>query len=166
MFVYLFLTVNLYKQYGAKSIYSHLLFKIRQLIKFALRCKIDTPSFQRSRLFSFIFVVIYSFFFLSGLPFFTKIPPSLVKPVQHTNFEVVCQAEGFPRPVINWSRRRKALPAGRTEVNQGTLTIKNLISADNGLYECIATNIIGTKKATIYLAVQQQKLSMLFFLLF
>ena len=54
------------------------------------------------------------------------------------------------------------LPAGRTEVNQGTLIIKNLIPADSGLYECIATNTVGTKKATINVAVQQLKLRMFF----
>ena len=52
------------------------------------------------------------------------------------------------------------LPAGRTEVNQGTLIIKNLIPADSGSYECIATNTMGTKKATINVAVQQLKLGM------
>ena len=50
------------------------------------------------------------------------------------------------------------LPAGRTEVNQGTLKIKNLNPADGGLYECTATNTMGTKKARINMAVQQQKL--------
>ena len=55
------------------------------------------------------------------------------------------------------------LPAGRTEVNQGTLIIKNLIPADSGLYECIAANTMGTKKATINVAVQQLKLGMFFF---
>ena len=98
--------------------------------------------------------------FLSGLPIFTNVPPSLATPVERTNFQVVCQAEGFPRPVINWSRLRMPLPAGRTEVNQGTLIIKNLIPADSGLYECIATNTMGTKKATINVAVQQLKLGM------
>ena len=97
-------------------------------------------------------------YFLSGLPIFTNVPPSLATPVECTNFQVVCQAEGFPRPVINWSRLRMPLPAGRTEVNQGTLIIKNLIPADSGLYECIAANTMGTKKATINVAVQQLKL--------
>ena len=55
------------------------------------------------------------------------------------------------------------LQARRTEVNQGTLIIKNLIPADSGLYECIATNTMGTKKATINVAVQQLKLGMFFF---
>ena len=55
------------------------------------------------------------------------------------------------------------LPSGRTEVNQGTLIIKNLIPADSGSYECITTNTMGTKKATINVAVQQLKLGMCFF---
>ena len=57
------------------------------------------------------------------------------------------------------------LPAGRTEVNQGTLKIKNLNPADSGSYECTATNTMGTKKATINVAVQQLKLGMYFFFL-
>ena len=108
-------------------------------------------------------------YFLSGLPIFTNVPPSLATPVERTNFQVVCQAEGFPRPAINWSRLRMPLPAGRTEVNQGTIIIKNLIPADSGLYECIAANTMGTKKATINLAVQQLKQGMcacFFFCLF
>ena len=52
------------------------------------------------------------------------------------------------------------LPAGRTEVNQGTIIIKNLIPADSGSYECIAANTMGTKKATINVAVQQLMLGM------
>ena len=55
------------------------------------------------------------------------------------------------------------LPAGRTEVNQGTLKSKNLNPADSGSYECTATNTMGTKKATINVAVQQLKLAMFFF---
>ena len=52
------------------------------------------------------------------------------------------------------------LPAGKTEVSQGTLTIKSLTTADSGLYECIATNTMGTKKTSINVAVQQLKLGM------
>ena len=60
------------------------------------------------------------------------------------------------------------LPAGRTEVKQGTLIIKKLIPADSGSYECITANTMGTKKATINVAVQQLKQGMcacFFFLL-
>ena len=86
---------------------------------------------------------------------FTKVPPPHVAPVQSTSFQVTCQAEGFPRPTVTWSRVGMSLPAGRVVVNQGALTIKNLTPADSGLYDCVATNIMGTKKARTNVAVQR-----------
>ena len=86
---------------------------------------------------------------------FTKIPPPLVSPEQHTTFQVTCRAEGFPRPTVNWNRVGMSLPAGRVEVNHGTLIIKNLSPADSGLYECIVTNTMGTTKARTNVAVQR-----------
>ena len=89
-----------------------------------------------------------------GLPIFIKVPPSLATPVQGSKFQVTCQADGFPRPMINWTRVGMPLPAGKTNINQGTLTIINLSPADNGFYDCVATNVMGTKKKRINLAVQ------------
>ncbi|CAH3029201.1 unnamed protein product [Porites evermanni] len=88
------------------------------------------------------------------LPIFIKVPPSLATPVQGSTFQVSCQADGFPRPMINWTRVGMPLPAGKTNINQGTLTINNLSPADNGFYDCVATNVMGTKKKRINLAVQ------------
>ena len=108
----------------------------------------------------FFFFIITIIFFLynsiSGLPIFTTLPPSLASPAQGTKFQANCQAEGYPRPVITWSRSVLPLPAGRTEVNQGTLTIKNLSPADSGLYDCVATNIMGTKKTRFNVVVQRR----------
>ena len=107
------------------------------------------------------YVTIYIFFLsitisILGLPIFTTVPPSLASPAQGTKFEAKCQAEGYPRPVITWSRSVLPLPSGRTEVNQGTLTIKNVSPADSGLYDCVATNIMGTKKTRINVVVQRR----------
>ena len=93
--------------------------------------------------------------FISGLPVFSNVPPTHAAPVRSTTFQVTCQAEGFPRPTVTWSRVGMPLPAGRVEVNQGTLTIKNLIPADSRLEDCVATNIMGTKKARTNVAVQR-----------
>ena len=48
------------------------------------------------------------------------------------------------------------LPVGKSEVKDGSLTIKNLSPADGGVYECVATNSLGTKKAKMNVAVQKQ----------
>ena len=93
-------------------------------------------------------------YLLTGLPIFTKVPPSLATPVQYSTFQAVCQAIGFPPPMLNWTRLGMPLPVGRTEVKDGTLTIKYLSLADNGLYDCVATNSMGTKKTRINLGVQ------------
>ena len=92
--------------------------------------------------------------FILGLPVITKVPPPQAAPVQSTTFQVTCQAEGFPHPTVTWSRVGMPLPAGRVEVNQGTLTIKNLTPADSGLYDCVATNIMVTKWARTNVTVQ------------
>ena len=51
------------------------------------------------------------------------------------------------------------LPAGKTKINEGTLTIKNLSPADSGYYVCIASNAIGTEKVRIDLVVQKRRRS-------
>ena len=97
---------------------------------------------------------------ISGLPIFTKVPPSIATPVQGSTFQVTCQAEGYPRPEINWTRAAMPLHAGRTSINQGTFTINNLSPDDSGFYECVATNIMGTKKTRINVAVQVRRLGL------
>ena len=106
------------------------------------------PSYFDMR-FSIFFIII------SGLPVFIKVPPPHAAPVQNSTFQVTCQAEGFPRPTVTWSRVGIPLPTGRVVVNQGTLTIKNLTPADSGLYVCVTTNIMGTKKARTNVTVQR-----------
>ena len=64
------------------------------------------------------------------------------------------KADGYPLHAVTWTRAAMPLSAGKTTVNQGTLTINNLSPADNGFYDCVATDIMGTKKKRINLAVQ------------
>ena len=102
--------------------------------------------------------VSFSFIFL-GLPIFTKIPPLATRtPVEHTNFQANCEAEGFPRPVVNWTRLVMPLPAGKAKVKERTLTVKNLSPDDSGYYVCVASNVMGIKKVRIGLVVQKQQL--------
>ena len=94
-------------------------------------------------------------FLFVGLPVFTSTPPSLVTPKEHSTFRQTCQAVGFPSPVLNWNRLAMPMPVDKTEVNDGNLTIKNLSPADGGVYECVATNSMGAKKAKMNVVVQK-----------
>lgn len=87
---------------------------------------------------------------------FTSVPPTLRTPEERSTLREFCQAEGFPLPVINWTRSGMPLPVGKTKVKDGSLTIKNLSPADSGLYECVATNSMGTKKAKMNVVLQKQ----------
>ena len=137
--------------------------QIHDELKLTSPCRIVASSSKGlQRLFAiccYTHLVVFCLVFQSSQKFHHQ----LATPVQRSTYQVVCQAGGFPRPVINWRRVGMPLPAGRTEVNQGTLKIKNLNPADSGSYECTATNTMGTKKATINVAVQQLKLAMFFF---
>ena len=82
-------------------------------------------------------------------------PPPVTTPNQYSTLQETCQAEGFPPPVLTWTRPAMPLPVGKTEVKGGNLTIKNLSPGDGGIYECVATNSMGTKKAKINVAVQR-----------
>lgn len=77
--------------------------------------------------------------------------------MEHTTFQADCQAEGFPRPVVNWTRLVMPLPAGKTKMNEGTLTIKNVSPADSGYYVCVASNAMGTKEVRNDLVVQKRR---------
>jgi len=91
-----------------------------------------------------------------GLPIFIKVPSSLTTPKELSTLQETCKAEGFPPPTLNWTRIGMPLPVGKTEIKGGTLTVKNLRPADSGLYECVATNSMGTKKARMNVVVQRE----------
>ena len=101
-----------------------------------------------------IFTDFHFSFRLSGLPIFTRAPPLLVTKIEFTSIQETCKAEGFPSPKVTWVRVIMSFPANRTEVKAGNLTISNLRRVDSGLYQCIATNSMGTKEATMSLIVQ------------
>ena len=90
-----------------------------------------------------------------GLPIFTKKPSSLVSKMESATIQETCQAEGYPPPKLTWIRLVSPLPVGKTDVKEGNLTIMNLRPVDSGLYQCVATNSVGSKKATMNLFVQK-----------
>ncbi|XP_066527292.1 basement membrane-specific heparan sulfate proteoglycan core protein [Hoplias malabaricus] len=64
-----------------------------------------------------------------------------------------CDAYGFPKPSITWSKLRAPLP-WRHKIVNGSLVLPNVGRQDSGQYICNATNHMGTSEATIMLDVE------------
>ncbi|KAI4896717.1 hypothetical protein NFI96_032885, partial [Prochilodus magdalenae] len=64
-----------------------------------------------------------------------------------------CDAHGFPKPSITWSKLRAPLP-WRHKIVNGSLVLPGVGRQDSGQYICNATNHLGTSEATIMLDVE------------
>ncbi|XP_026099662.1 basement membrane-specific heparan sulfate proteoglycan core protein isoform X26 [Carassius auratus] len=63
-----------------------------------------------------------------------------------------CEAHGFPKPTITWSKERSSLP-WRHKIVDNSLVLPNVGRQDSGQYVCNATNHMGTSEVTIMLEV-------------
>uniref|UniRef100_A0AAY5ELG2 Heparan sulfate proteoglycan 2 n=1 Tax=Electrophorus electricus TaxID=8005 RepID=A0AAY5ELG2_ELEEL len=64
-----------------------------------------------------------------------------------------CDAHGFPKPTITWSKLRAPLP-WRHKIVNNSLVLPSVGRQDSGQYICNATNPLGTSEATIMLDVE------------
>ncbi|ESO93751.1 hypothetical protein LOTGIDRAFT_104558, partial [Lottia gigantea] len=92
--------------------------------------------------------------FVRDPPYFTLRPPSQFR--QHTGDSVSlpCKADGNPTPRVTWKRSKGEFEnSNRIQINNGNLTINDLIKEDHGFYECIATNDIASVVAVTELRI-------------
>nr|XP_019943491.1 PREDICTED: immunoglobulin superfamily member 10 [Paralichthys olivaceus] len=76
-----------------------------------------------------------------------------------------CTGKGSPRPAIHWVLHDGAMvhsnrPTQDKRISvyeNGTLHINDVISADSGRYECIATSSTGSERRVVTLAVEKQE---------
>lgn len=76
-------------------------------------------------------------------------PPSIA-------ITIVCLASGKPTPTVTWTRN--GIPVKRSNnvkiLKKGRLRIKSFSSDDVGRYQCVASNIYGTDRATSSLNIK------------
>ena len=74
-------------------------------------------------------------------PTFQSVPVSnTVEEQQNVTF--ICLANGFPKPVITWSKVGGTLPV-EAAVNQGNLFLLEVVPENSGNYTCTATSEVG-----------------------
>ena len=66
-----------------------------------------------------------------------------------------CEAEGNPEPKVSWLKQNSNLPAVKRVVpSPGGLMITDVMPQDQGIYTCVARNILGEVTSSAALTVQ------------
>ncbi|XP_067227655.1 basement membrane-specific heparan sulfate proteoglycan core protein isoform X15 [Chanodichthys erythropterus] len=95
--------------------------------------------------------------FIEGGPQVPTVPRASVREplivvVEGSTATLHCDAHGFPKPTITWSKERSSLP-WRHKIVDNSLVLPNVGRQDSGQYVCNATNHMGTSEVTIMLEV-------------
>ena len=67
---------------------------------------------------------------------------------------LVFSTSGFPEPKVTWSKSPGQLPVQRMLTNETQLSLMNVQKSDSGIYTCRASNLLGTRVATVLVVVQ------------
>ena len=69
-----------------------------------------------------------------------------------------CEAKGNPEPKVTWLKQNSSLPADKRFVSsRAGLMITDVTSQDEGMYTCVARNILGEMTSSATLTVQGEK---------
>ena len=69
-----------------------------------------------------------------------------------------CEAKGNPVPKVTWLKKNSSLLADKRVVpSRGGLMITDVTSQDDGMYTCIASNILGVMTSSAKLSVQGEQ---------
>ncbi|XP_024116962.1 peroxidasin isoform X3 [Oryzias melastigma] len=98
-----------------------------------------------------------AFIIVQATPQFTVTPQDQTVLESHT-VEFPCEANGYPQPVIAWTRGGSPLPLDRRHVilSSGTLRITRVVAHDEGQYECQAVSAVGTVRTSVQLRIEQR----------
>lgn len=80
---------------------------------------------------------------------------------QSSDIEFECSAAGIPYPTIQWFKNGEPIYPSeyfQFDAKQGNLKIRGIISQDEGYYQCLATNDLGTVQSIARLSVDAGKI--------
>ncbi|XP_032454535.1 tyrosine-protein phosphatase Lar isoform X4 [Nasonia vitripennis] len=95
-----------------------------------------------------------------GFPMITQAPTTKVVEKGH-NAQLSCSAMGSPMPIISWMRNQLPIDTSNPRyvvLESGALQITDSDPDDQGKYECVATNSVGTeysKSTQLYVKIRR-----------
>ncbi|CAF4028111.1 unnamed protein product [Rotaria sordida] len=120
--------------------------------------KSDTAVYQCnvSNIHGFIFA---NFFInvISEKPKIQRGPDTLYRVVEGQSVILPCETNGVPTPKVYWHKRNRIITGVRYSISKdGSLTIQDVSSLDNGIYICNATNKFGSDIRNTTLNIKQK----------
>uniref|UniRef100_A0ACB8GDL9 Uncharacterized protein n=1 Tax=Sphaerodactylus townsendi TaxID=933632 RepID=A0ACB8GDL9_9SAUR len=96
-----------------------------------------------------------AFIIVQAVPQFTVTPQDR-SVIEGQTVDFPCEAQGYPQPVIAWTKGGSQLSVDRRHLvlSSGTLRISRVALHDQGQYECQAVNIVGSQRVAVHLSVQ------------
>ena len=89
-------------------------------------------------------------------PSFTKVPKTVISLKIGSTATIECGVFGVPKPTVQWSRALLPLPQGRSQQQDGRLTISGIQLQDSGTYVCKAMNRLGVIHTVSTLVARHQ----------
>ncbi|XP_030054785.1 peroxidasin homolog isoform X2 [Microcaecilia unicolor] len=98
-----------------------------------------------------------AYIIVQAVPQFTVTPQDR-NVIEGSTVDFHCEAQGYPQPVIAWTKGGSQLSVDRRHLvlSTGTLRISRVALHDQGQYECQAVNIVGSQRISVLLTVQHR----------
>lgn len=89
-------------------------------------------------------------------PKILTVPASAVGQVS-ADIELVCSVHGVPKPSVHWLKNGDSvIPSDYFQLVDGyNLRILGLVLSDAGMYQCVASNAVGSAQTTAQLVVKE-----------
>ena len=101
----------------------------------------------------FFFLII---FHATDPPKFTE-KPQTTHAYEQTNARFPCAVDGFPKPAVNWRKNGELVESGAfTKLQDGYLVVEDLVFSDMGIYQCFASNPLGSIQTDVELIVYRK----------
>ena len=79
--------------------------------------------------------------------------PERIVVTEFNDVQVICNGSGIPNPTLTWKRLLGNRPKNMVVSRNGLMKIRNARTTESGIYQCTATNIIGSSSKSSFIVI-------------